>query len=164
VALGFAVAPVAGQNFGARLPGRVRATFRIAAMLSVGGMGLFVAICQLFPDALIRVFSTDPAVVVVGEEYLRIVSWNYIAAGLVFVTSSMFQAMGNTKPSLVTSLIRAVVVAIPSLLLARVPGFHLTWVWYLTVVSVTLQMALSLWLLRREFQTRLGPLETSSAA
>lgn len=164
VALGFAVAPVAGQNFGARLPHRVRATFRIAAMLSVSGMGLFVALCQLFPDTLIRVFSTDPAVVAVGEEYLRIVSWNYIAAGLVFVTSSMFQAMGNTKPSLVTSLIRAVVVAIPSLLLARVPGFHLTWVWYLTVLSVTLQMALSLWLLRREFQARLGPLEAAASA
>ena len=164
VALGFAVAPVAGQNFGARLPHRVRATFRIAAMLAVGGMGLFVALCQLFPAALIRVFSTDPAVVAVGEEYLRIVSWNYIAAGLVFVTSSMFQAMGNTKPSLVTSLIRAVVVAIPSLLLSRVPGFHLTWVWYLTVVSVTLQMAIGLWLLRREFQARLGPIEAIAPA
>jgi putative MATE family efflux protein len=164
VALGFAVAPVAGQNFGARLPHRVRATFRIAATLSVAGMGLFVAICQLFPDALIRVFSTDQAVVAVGEEYLRIVSWNYIAAGLVFVTSSMFQAMGNTKPSLVTSLIRAVVVAIPSLLLARVPGFQLTWVWYLTVVSVSLQLLLSLWLLQREFRARLGPLEAPATA
>ena len=29
VALGFAVAPVAGQNFGARLPDRVRATFKV---------------------------------------------------------------------------------------------------------------------------------------
>lgn len=137
----------------------MRATFRIAALLSVSGMTAFVALCQLFPAAMIRFFSTDPAVVAVGEEYLRIVSWNYIAAGLVFVTSSMFQAMGNTKPSLVTSLIRAVVVAIPTLLLARLPGFHLTWVWYLTVVSVTLQMAIGLWLLNREYRVRLGPFE-----
>lgn len=159
VALGFAVAPVAGQNFGARRGDRVRATFRIAALLSVSGMAAFVALCQLFPADLIRFFSTDPAVVAVGEEYLRIVSWNYIAAGLVFVISSMFQAMGNTKPSLVTSLIRAVVVAIPALALARVPGFRLAWVWYLTVVSVTLQMAIGLWLLNREYKVRLGPLE-----
>lgn len=159
VALGFAVAPVAGQNFGARLGHRVRATFRIAALLAVSGMACFVAICQLFPAAMIRVFSTDPAVVAVGEQYLRIVSWSYIAAGLVFVISSMFQAMGNTRPSLVTSLVRVVVVAIPALALARVPGFRLTWVWYLTVVSVTLQMALGLWLLNREYKVRLGPLE-----
>jgi Na+-driven multidrug efflux pump len=157
VALGFAVAPVAGQNFGARLPDRVRATFRTAATLALAGMACLVAVCQLFPAALIRAFSTDPAVVAVGEEYLRIVSWNYMAAGIVFVISSMFQAMGNTRPSLVTSLVRVVVVAIPAFLLSRVPGFRLTWVWYLTVVSVTLQMALGLWLLRREFALRLSP-------
>jgi len=155
VALGFAVAPVAGQNFGARLPDRVRATFRIAAWLSLGGMAVLVAICQLFPAALIRVFSPDPVVVAVGEEYLRIVSWNYLAAGLVFVTASMFQAMGNTRPSLIASGVRVVVVAIPVFVLSTFPGFRLSWVWYLTVVSVTLQLALSLWLLRREFATRL---------
>ena len=156
VALGFAVAPVAGQNFGARLPDRVRATFRIAAWLSLGGMAVLVAICQLFPAALIRVFSPDPAVVAVGEEYLRIVSWNYLAAGLVFVTASMFQAMGNTRPSLIASGVRVVVVAIPVFVLSTFPGFRLSWVWYLTVVSVTLQLALSLWLLRRELSARLA--------
>ena len=156
VALGFSVAPVAGQNFGARLPDRVRATFRIAAWLSLGGMAVLVAICQLFPAALIRVFSPDPAVVAVGEEYLRIVSWNYLAAGLVFVTSSMFQAMGNTRPSLIASGVRVVVVAIPVFILSTFPGFRLAWVWYLTVVSVTLQLALSLWLLRRELSARLA--------
>ena len=159
VALGFAVAPVAGQNFGARRGDRVRATFRTASALAVGGMALFVAVCQAVPDRLIRVFSSDPAVVAVGEEYLRIVSWNYVAAGLVFVMSSMFQAMGNTRPSLFTSAIRMVVVAIPAVLLSRVPGFALHWVWYLTVASVLLQAALGLYLLRREFRVRLGGLE-----
>ena len=91
----------------------------------------------------------------VGEEYLRIVSWNFVASGLVFVASSMFQAMGNTMPSLVTSAVRVVVVAIPAFLLARRADFQLAWIWYLTVLSVTLQMAISLWLLRREFRRRL---------
>ena len=156
VALGFAVAPVAGQNFGARLGDRVRETFRVAATLAVGGMLALVVLCHLAPAALIRVFSTDPEVVAVGEEYLRIVSWNFVASGLVFVASSMFQAMGNTLPSLVTSTVRMLVVAVPALLLARRADFRLTWVWYLTVLSVTLQMAVSLWLLRREFARRLA--------
>jgi putative MATE family efflux protein len=155
VALGFAVAPVAGQNFGALRGDRVRATFRIAATLAVAGMAALVLVCQLFPAGLIRVFSTDAAVVAVGEEYLRIVSWNYVAAGIVFVTASMFQAMGNTRPSLITSGVRMVIVAIPAFALARLPGFRLSWVWYLTVISVMLQMALSLWLLQREFTRRL---------
>lgn len=156
VALGFAVAPVAGQNVGARRPDRVRATFRTAAALSVGGMVILLAICQLFAAPLVRFFSEDPTVIAVGEEYLRIVSWSYIASGLVFVTASMFQAMGHTTPSLAASFIRIVIVAIPAFIVSSWPGFRLTWVWYLTVLSVTLQMALSLWLLQREFRIRLS--------
>ena len=164
VALGFAVAPVAGQNFGARLGARVKETFAVAAALATAGMVVLVVLCHLAPAALIRVFSTDPAVVGVGEEYLRIVSWNFVASGIVFVVSSMFQAMGNTKPSLVTSCVRVVVVAIPVFLLARRPDFQLYWVWYLTVVSVTLQLAVSLWLLRREFRRRLAFAPSPAAA
>ncbi len=155
VALGFAVAPVAGQNFGARLGHRVRETFTVAASLAVGGMLVLVGLCQLAPAALIGIFSADPAVVAVGEEYLRIVSWNFVASGLVFVASSMFQAMGNTVPSLATSAVRVLVVAVPAFVLARRPDFRLVWIWYLTVLSVTLQMGVSLWLLRREFRRRL---------
>jgi putative MATE family efflux protein len=158
VALGFAVAPVAGQNFGARRPDRVRATFRIASLLALAGTAGVVVLCQLLPAAMVRAFSIEPAVVAVGEEYLRIVSWCYLGSGIIFVTSSMFQAMGNTRPSLLTSAVRVVVVAIPVFLLSRRPGFQLTWVWYLTVVSVALQFVLSLWLLRREFASRLGPM------
>src|SRR6266581_2490119 len=41
VALGFAVAPVAGQNYGARHPERVRETFRSAVLLALGVMLAF---------------------------------------------------------------------------------------------------------------------------
>jgi Na+-driven multidrug efflux pump len=118
-------------------------------------MLVLVGLCHLAPAALIGVFSTDPAVVAVGEEYLRIVSWNFVASGLVFVASSMFQAMGNTLPSLATSAVRVLVVAVPAFVLGRRPDFRLVWIWYLTVLAVTLQMGVSLWLLRREFRRRL---------
>ena len=36
VALGFAVAPVAGQNFGAKLGDRVKAVFKDASMMAAG--------------------------------------------------------------------------------------------------------------------------------
>ncbi|HEY2954012.1 MAG TPA: MATE family efflux transporter [Candidatus Eisenbacteria bacterium] len=156
VALGFSVAPVAGQNFGARRPERVRETFRSAILMSVGAMLVFGALCQIAPAAMIRFFSPDPEVIGVGEEYLRIVSFNFVASGVVFVCSSTFQAMGNTIPSLMTSLARVTVVIVPAFLLSRVPGFALRWVWYLTVVSVALQMTLSLLLVRLEFRKRLA--------
>lgn len=155
VALGFAVAPVAGQNFGARQPHRVRKTFTSAASLAGGLMLLFALFCHIAPDATVRFFSEDPQVVAVGDEYLRIVSWNFIASGIIFVGSSMFQAIGNTIPPLVTSFLRLVLVAVPVILLSRHPGFALRWIWYLSVASVTLQLVMSLLLLRRELNLRL---------
>jgi Na+-driven multidrug efflux pump len=156
VALGFSVAPVAGQNFGARQAQRVKDTFKDAALMAAGVMVLFAIACHIAPAALIGVFSKDPAVIAVGEEYLRIISWNFIASGLIFVASSMFQAMGNTVPSLVTSAARIILVAIPSIILARTPGFQLRWIWYLSMGSVLVQLALSMLLLRREFSRRLS--------
>jgi putative MATE family efflux protein len=156
VALGFAVAPVAGQNFGARKPERVRATFRAAATMATIGMVVFALAAHIAPAALVGLFSGDPAVVAVGDEYLRISSWNFVASGLIFVTASMFQAMGNTIPSLVTSCTRLVLVAIPAFLLSRLPGFELRWIWYLSVVAVAIQMGLNLLVLHREFRLRLA--------
>ena len=156
VALGFAVAPVAGQNFGARRPDRVRQTFKVAATLAIAGMATFALLAHIAPAALIGIFSTDPAVIAVGDEYLRISSWNFVASGLIFVTASMFQAMGNTLPSLTTSFTRIIVVAIPAFLLSRQPGFEMRWIWYLSVLSVTVQMCLNLLLLQREFRVRLS--------
>jgi putative MATE family efflux protein len=156
VALGFAVAPVAGQNFGARRPDRVRETFKVAATIAVIGMAVFALLAHIAPAALIGIFSSDPAVIAVGDEYLRISSWNFVASGLIFVTASMFQAMGNTVPSLVTSFTRIIVVAIPAFILSRMPGFEMRWIWYLSVLSVTVQMCLNLLVLQREFRVRLA--------
>ena len=156
VALGFAVAPVAGQNFGARHGARVRQTFNIGVGLASGVMMLSALACNLAPGALIGVFAPDAQVVAVGSEYLRITSWAFIASGVIFVASSTFQAMGNTLPALAASFMRIVIVAIPAFLLSRLPGFELRWIWYLSVGSTVLQMAGSLWLLRREFRLRLA--------
>jgi hypothetical protein len=41
------------------------------------------------------------------------------------------------------------------LYLARVPGFHLRWVWYVSVATVLVQLTLAMWFLRHEFSRRL---------
>jgi Na+-driven multidrug efflux pump len=155
VALGTSVAPVAGQNFGARRAQRVRDTFRSAAMMVTGYMFLASMLCLAIPTRLIGIFSDDPQVLVVGNEYLRIVAWNFVASGIIFVASSMFQAMGNTIPPLMTSIGRMIVVTVPVVLLPTMPGFALSWVWYLALCSTWLQLAAILMLLRREFGRRL---------
>ena len=156
LALGFAVAPVAGQNFGARKPERVREAFRVGASIAAGAMLVVGAGVYVAAPRLVGLFSSDPVVIHTGVEYLHVVVFSFAFSGVTFVTSSMFQAMGNTFPSLVTSGIRVIVSLVPAVLLSRVAGFQLLWIWYLSVASIVLQMTINLLLLRREFTVRLG--------
>jgi Na+-driven multidrug efflux pump len=87
---------------------------------------------------------------------LRIVSWTFLASGVIFVSSSMFQAMGNTIPPLITSFTRILIVSVALLVVARMPGFQLRWVWYISVVAVWIQLVLSMLMLRREYRLRLA--------
>jgi len=155
VALGFAVGPVAGQNVGARKPDRVRSAFRSAIAMAAGVMLISAVICFFGAARLMAVFSNDPGVVMVGVEYLRIASFSFVASGVVFVVSSMFQALGNTIPPLITSVTRVILVAVPILMLSRLPGFHLKTIWYLSVCGVLMQMIVNLLLLQREFRLRM---------
>ena len=161
VALGFSVAPVAGQNVGARLGERVKAVFKDASLMAVGWMLLMAVVCTVAPGALIAVFSSDPAVIAIGGEYLRVVAFTFVFSGLIFVCSSMFQAMGNTMPSLVASVTRIVVIGVPAIALSTTPGFKLVWIWYLSAGAVVLQLSIVLLFLRREFRVRLGTLSSA---
>jgi Na+-driven multidrug efflux pump len=124
--------------------------------MAVSVMVLWSIACLLAGAAMVRVFSDDPQVVAIGDEYLHIVSWTFPASGVIFVASSMFQAMGNTLPALIGSLVRIVIVTIPAFLLSRLPGFALHWIWYLSVGAIAAQLAVNVLLLRREFERRLS--------
>lgn len=155
VAIGFATAPVVGQNFGGGHGARVRQTFYTAAAISAGVMALTTIVCQIAPAALVGKFSSDPGVVLFGAEYLRIISWNFVASGIIFVGSSTLQGMGNSRPALLASALRLVCFAAPAYLLSRQPGFQMRHVWYISLASVFAHMGLLVWLVRRQFEQRL---------
>lgn len=158
VALSFAVAAVAGQNFGAKQFARVRQTFVEGAKFNIAFMLAFMLVCHLAASHLMRLFSSDPAVVDVGVDYLLFISYNYVGSGLILVSAGLFQGIGNTLPSLAASASRLLFFVLPVLWLSHQPGFHLHQVWLVSVSSVALQMLFSLTLLRREFKRKL-PLE-----
>jgi len=155
VALSFAVSPVVGQNFGGRRADRVRRSVFAAIGLASAMMLLLTIMTWLAAPALIRGFSNDPDVIAFGSEYLTIVSLNFLASGIVFSSSSVFQGIGNTVPPLLGTASRLLVFALPAALLSRAPGFHIRYVWYLSVVSQILQACFNLLLLRRELGRKL---------
>ena len=154
MAVAFSAAPLAGQNMGAGQMDRVRDTFRWAAGIGSGLMALLTLVCQLRPELFVQGFTEEAAVLVVATDFLRTISWNFVASGLIFTCSGMFQALGNTVPSLISSGSRLATFAIPALLLAQRPGFRLRHVWVLSVVTMTLQAGFTLWLLNGELRRR----------
>jgi putative MATE family efflux protein len=158
MAIAFSAAPIAGQNFGARQAARVRETFRSAALISSALMLVLTLVCQWRPDVFIRFFTSDPAVVVIGAEFLRIISWNFVAQGIIFTCSGMFQAMGNTWPAMFSTASRLATFMIPALWLSHRPHFRIEYVWYLSVCSVALQAITSLLLVRMQLRSRLTAL------
>ena len=157
VALAFAAGPVAGQNVGARKADRVRTTFRSAVGMAAAITLVSAVAGYLEAERFMGIFSHDPDVIRIGVDYLHIAAWSFVASGVVFVSSSMFQALGNAVPPMLTSISRIVLISIPIIILSQQPGFSLTTIWYISVGGTALQMIANLALLQREFHKRFAP-------
>jgi Na+-driven multidrug efflux pump len=149
MAVAFATAPVAGQNVGARRPERVRATLHAAVAIGTVLMLGLTALCQWRPDWLVGAFTQETAVIAVAVQFLSIISLNFVASGLIFTCSGMFQALGNTLPAFLSSASRLLTFVVPAVWLSAQPGFELRQLWLVSVASVTLQAVLSVLLLLR---------------
>ena len=114
----------------------------------------FIAV-SMSPAGLIRLFSPDPDVIAFGAQFLRMISWNFLATGLIFTSASLFQGMGNTLPPLAAASLRLLLFALPACLVSLRPGFDVNWIRSLSITSVAVQAAVVLLLLRREFGRRL---------
>jgi putative MATE family efflux protein len=157
-AIALAAGPVVGQNFGAGISGRVRATFRQVFLLIAAIMLVATAFAEWRPQALLGTFTDDADTIAVGATFLRLVGLNLVAQGVLFLCTATFQGLGHTAPQLLSSATRLVTYAIPILWLSARPWFYIEYIWYASIATTSLQALLSLWLLRREFRKRLTPL------
>lgn len=163
MAVAFASGPIAGQNFGAKRYDRVRETFYNSAMISTVLMVVLTLIVHWRPEFMVRPFTDDPAVQQVAVVYLQVAAYYFVAQGLIFTCSSLFQGLGDTRPALLSTMTRLITFVLPALWLSKQPGFQLEHMWYLSVGTVTLQAIISVLLLLRYFRRRL-PLDAALPA
>src|SRR5262249_38354992 len=134
--------------------GRVRETFYRAITISTVIMVGLALLMHINPSALTEPFSPDPAVLRNANLYLQIISWNLVASGVVFTCSGVFQGLGNTTPSLVSSASRLLPFVLPALWLEQQPGVTLEQFWWLSVASAISQALFSLALMFRELRRK----------
>lgn len=159
VAISFSAAAVIGQNYGSRAFPRVRGAWHESVKLTLVFMIAFTTLCQAVPDHLVSFFSSDPRVVAAGVDYLRTISWGYVASGVIFVAGGVFQGLGNTWPSLAASTLRALAFIVPVLISSqRGGGFAMHTIWLISLGAVVIQLAVQQALLRRELRLCLPPI------
>ena len=154
VAVGMANAPIVGQNYSAKRPERVRQSFWAACCMGSAVMLLLTLLCQLKTKAIVGLFSKQSDVVAVATDYLRTISWTFLATGLIFVCVSLFQGFGNTRPPFLSSILRLLVFAVPVLFLLHWPALTLHHIWLISAVSIWVQALANVWFLRRELRSR----------
>ena len=155
MAISFAVAPVAGQNFGAGLPDRVRRTVRDAALMSSALMAILTVLCLWESRVLVAPFAPDPAVAQAAATYLGIVSLNFVATGLIFTASGTFQALGDTRPALVGGVLRLIVFGSAAFWISAQPWARLEHLWWASAASALLHAVVALLFLRDQLKRKL---------
>ena len=106
-----ASAAVTGQNIGAGHPERANKGVRIAAGFGISGAAIVGLFFFFMPRLLLAIFGmTDPGVVEVGSELLRVLAVSGLFISVALAYTGGLQGSGDTRSPLVISIISQVVV------------------------------------------------------
>ena len=150
MAVAFAIGPIVGQNFGAGKLERVKEACKMGNLLNGLVMLLVTILVQINPQLLMRGFTDEAAVLQVGGDFLSIISLNFVAQGVVFSCSGIFQGLGNTRPALLSSAIRLAIFIPVAFFVSGRADFELHEIWYVSMLSVIIQAIVSYTLVQRE--------------
>lgn len=133
------------QNYGAGKIERVRKGFRTAIMI-MGIWGLFnTFLLMTFPKFFFSIFISEPDVIPMGVDYLRIIGISEVFICLEGAATGAFQGLGKTvPPSIVGITFNALRIPAALLLSHTALGLNGIW-WVLTVSCIFKGTILPLW-------------------
>ena len=128
--------PIAAYNYGARKPERITKAIKLSITYGVCIMLAGFVVFQLFPGALLGIFSASDDMLAIGIPALRIISISFLIAGFSVVASSVFQALGKSIYSMYVSVARQLVVLLPAAYaLSRLGRVELVW-WAIPIAEL----------------------------
>lgn len=100
---------LAAQYWGAGNSEKVRETFSMALRLAVGAALFFTVLTLSIPDRIMRIYTSEPAVIDQGVRYLRITAFIFAIHGTGLVAAQLMRSVGQAKLGLVVSIISFVI-------------------------------------------------------
>jgi len=105
VGINTGTATLISQNWGARNIRAIRSLLGIALAFSSAAALLFFCVGRFFPRAFLGIYSTDPAVLDAGAQYLSVVSFSYLCYGVSRPFAAAHRATESVKLPTVTGVI-----------------------------------------------------------
>jgi putative MATE family efflux protein len=106
-----AAAAVAGQNLGAGKPDRATEAVHVAARIALSGAAFIGILFLFFPRQLLIVFGmTDPAVVEIAVQLLRVLSLSGLFVAVALAYTGGLQGTGDTRSPFYISVISQIIV------------------------------------------------------
>ncbi len=128
--------PIIAYNYGAGKRERMMKTWRFAWILATAILLVGVVAFEVFPTPLLRIFDASDEMLAIGTVALRVIGVHFPVAAYCIVTGSMFQALGTSVYSMITSIMRQVVVLIPAaILLAQLGNVDYVW-WSFPIAEI----------------------------
>lgn len=119
--IGAGALPIIGYNYGAHKLDRVKQTIRMAVFIAMLSGAIATVCFQVFPRAIVSIFGTDSELYMeFGILCLRIFLLLCTLDGMNNVVPTCFQAVGRPKYSVLSSLVRQIVLMVPSILIIPV--------------------------------------------
>lgn len=145
-----AAATLVGQNLGADEPGRAEAAVWRIGWYNMAYLVAVSVVFFLFPRELVELFTNDTAVVDIGAEWLRILSYSFFVYGWWMVTVQAFNGAGDTVTPTKINAVFFWLIQIPLCWwLALQLGWQQTGVFWGVFVSETAVGLFTLWLFTR---------------
>ena len=109
--------PIAGYNYGAGHPDRLKAVYRLTLWVNVliGFLGAVLALT--IPHILLRAFTDDATLIQIGTPAMRFVIVMFPLVGFTITNSNFFQSIDKPWIAIVTSLSRQVLFLAPMIYL-----------------------------------------------
>ena len=149
--------PIIAYNYGAKRPERIKKTMRLGLMYAMGIMLIGVLIFQLIPRQILSLFIDKPETFAIGIAALRTISLGFVFSAVVFVISSVFQALGHGVDALIVQSVRQLVAALPLAYLFSLSG-EVNMVWWALPAAEVLTAAVTLMLFRSVNKKQLSSL------
>lgn len=127
--------PVLGFNYGARQYGRVKEAIRFTALCGTCYNALAWLLILRFPEPVMRVFTSDPALIAAGREALHVYFFGFFFMSFQFAGQSVFQSLGMARHAVFFSLLRKAVIVVPLTLLLPRLGLGATGVFLAEPIS-----------------------------